>query len=108
MTRLLHVLVWSVDRIAARPVPFVALSIAMAAAALAITAHSLRIDTSTTEMIAPDVPFRRNQAAFQQAFPEFDHTIVAVIQGAVPERVEQAGCARAAELRASAQCTAGA
>jgi hypothetical protein len=48
MERLLYVLVWSVDRIAARPVPVVALSIAAAAAALVVTLQHLRIDTSTT------------------------------------------------------------
>ena len=41
-------------------------------------------------MISPDVPFRRNLIAFQQAFPEFGETIVAVIEGATPERVERA------------------
>ena len=106
MRRLLHVLVWSVDRIAARPLPFVAISMALAAAALVVTLQHLRIDTSTTEMISPEVPFRRNQAAFQRAFPEFDDTIVAVIEGALPERVEQAAGTLADELRASAHFTA--
>jgi uncharacterized protein len=106
MKRLLHVLVWSVDRIAARPLPFFVVSIVMAAGALAVTLQHLRIDTSTTEMISPEVPFRRNQAAFQRAFPEFADTIVAVIEGPVPERVEQAASALADELRASEHFTA--
>jgi hopanoid biosynthesis associated RND transporter like protein HpnN len=106
MRRLLHILVWSVDRIAARPLPVVALSILGAAAALVVTLQHLRIDTSTTEMIAPEVPFRRNQAAFQRAFPDFPDTIVAVIEGPVPERVEQAAHALADQLRASEHFTA--
>src|SRR5918995_263359 len=106
MRRLLQVLVWSVDRIAARPLPFVAISIVVAAAALVVPLQHLRIDTSTTEMISPEVPFRRNQAEFQRAFPEFDDTIVAVIEGALRERVEQAASALADELRASELFTA--
>ena len=106
MARLLHVLVWSVDRIAARPLPFVALSIGVAAAALMVTLGHLRIDTSTTEMISPEVPFRRNQAAFQRAFPDFGDTVVAVIEGAVPERVDQVARALADQLRASDHFTA--
>jgi hopanoid biosynthesis associated RND transporter like protein HpnN len=106
VTRLTHVLVWSVDRIAARPLPFVALSLLVAAAALVVTLQYLRVDTSTTEMISPEVPFRRHHAAFQRAFPDFKETIVAVIEGAAPERVDQAASALADELRASAQFTA--
>ena len=106
MKKLLHVLVWSVDRIAAQPLPFIAISIVVAAAALVVTLQHLRIDTSTTEMISPEVPFRHNQAAFQEAFPEFNDTIVAVIEGALPERIEQAASALADELRASEHFTA--
>jgi hypothetical protein len=106
MNRLLRVLLWSVDRIAARPLPLVLVSIAIAAAALLFTLQHLRIDTSTTEMISPEVPFRRNQAAFQRAFPAFDHTVVAVIEGPVPERVEQAASALADALRADEHFTA--
>jgi hopanoid biosynthesis associated RND transporter like protein HpnN len=106
MKRLCHVLVWSVDRIAARPLPFVVISIVLAAGALVVSLQHLRIDTSTTEMISPEVPFRRHQAAFQRAFPEFDDTIVAVIEGPLPERAEQAASALADELRASEHFTA--
>jgi uncharacterized protein len=104
--RLLYVLVRSVDRIAARPLPVVVLSIGLAAAALVVTLQHLRVDTSTTEMIAPEVPFRRNQAAFRKAFPDFRDTIVAVIEGPLPERVDQAARALADELRANEHFTA--
>ena len=87
---LLSVLLWSVERITARPLPFGAASIALAAAALAITLQHLRIDTSTTDMISPEVPFRQNLLAFQRAFPDFRDTIVAVIEGDSPERVDRA------------------
>jgi hopanoid biosynthesis associated RND transporter like protein HpnN len=94
------------DRLARRPVPVVLAFLLLAAIALAISVQHLRIDTSTTEMISPDVSLRRNLSAFQQAFPDFNDTIVAVIEGATPERVDQAASALAEVLRASAQFTA--
>jgi hypothetical protein len=48
MDKLLSVLLWSLERITARPLPFVAASIALAAAGLVTTLQHLRIDTSTT------------------------------------------------------------
>ena len=94
------------DRLARRPLPVVVAFVLVAAAALAITLQHLRIDTSTTEMISPDVSFRRNLTAFQQAFPEFGDTVVAVIEGDTPERVDQAASALADRLRASDHFTA--
>ena len=43
------------------------------------TANNLAIKTSTADMIAADIPFRRNAIAFDAAFPQFNNLIVAVI-----------------------------
>jgi hopanoid biosynthesis associated RND transporter like protein HpnN len=101
MSRALSLVVWVADRVAARPLPFVLCSLLLAATALAFTVQHLRIDTSTTEMISPDVPFRRDQRDFNEAFPAFQDTVVAVIEGHSPERVERAARALADALRAS-------
>src|SRR5690606_21311467 len=101
-----RLVVGAADRIAARPLPFILFTALSAALALAITLEHLRIDTSTTEMISPDVPFRRHQREFREAFPAFRDTVVAVIEGRSPERVEQAADALAEALRASEQFTA--
>ena len=61
---------------------------------------NLGINTSTEEMISADVKFRRDRIAYVRAFPEFRETIVAVVEGAAPERVEQAAADLAAALRA--------
>jgi hopanoid biosynthesis associated RND transporter like protein HpnN len=106
MRRPLCLVVWSADRIAARPLPFVLFSLLLAAVALAVTLQHLRIDTSTTEMISPDVPFRRDQRVFSEAFPTFRDTVVAVIEGHSPERVERAARSLADALRASDQFSA--
>jgi uncharacterized protein len=106
MVDLSRSLVRLADRLARRPLPVVVTFGLVAAAALAITLQHLRIDTSTTEMISPDVSFRRNLTAFQQAFPEFGETVVAVIEGDTPERVDRAASALADRLRASDHFTA--
>ena len=43
------------------------------------TADNLAIKTSTSDMIAAEIPFRRNAIAFDAAFPQFSNLIVAVI-----------------------------
>jgi hypothetical protein len=93
--------VGTADRIAARPLPFVLFLLLLAAVALAFTLQNLRIDTSTTEMISPDAPFRRDQRNYSEAFPAFSDTVVAVIEGRSPERVERAARALAGALRAN-------
>ena len=101
MSRPLCLVVSMADRIAVRPLPFVLLLLLLAAVALAGTLQHLRIDTSTTEMISPDAPFRRDQRSFSEAFPAFGDTVVAVIEGRSPERVEGAARALADALRAN-------
>src|SRR5690606_6134410 len=106
MSTLLRLVVGAADRIAARPLPFILFTAFWAALALAITLEHLRIDTSTTEMLSPPVPFRRHPREFREAFPAFRDTVVAVIEGRSPERVGQAADALAEALRASEQFTA--
>ena len=90
----------SLGGIAHRGRLIVGAAILLAAVALAYALPHLRIDTSTEEMISAEVPFRQNRIAFVEAFPQFREPVVAVIEGAVPERVEQAASALAAALRA--------
>ena len=69
--------------------------------ALAVTLQHLRIDTSTTDMISADAPFRRDLRSFTEAFPAFRDPVVAVIEGRSPEQVERAARGLADALRAS-------
>ncbi len=93
-------LAWTVERIDGRARSVVVLALVLAAVALGYAFSHLRIDTSTDEMISAEVPFRQNNLAFVRAFPELRNPIVAVIDGATPERVEQAAAALALALRA--------
>ena len=89
-----------VRQIARRPWVVVGVMAILTALALAVAVDRLRIDTSTDEMLSAEIPFRQHQAAYLEAFPDFDATIVAVIDGPTPERVERAAAALAEALRA--------
>ncbi|MBT5810788.1 MAG: hypothetical protein HOI19_10465, partial [Rhodospirillaceae bacterium] len=49
------------------------------------TARNLAMNTSTTDMIDAATPFRRNDAAFKNAFPQYSDVLVVVIDGPNPE-----------------------
>ncbi len=73
-------------------------ALALSAMAAVFAVCTLVIDSDTREMIAADVDFRRNDAAFVRAFPRFENTILAVIEGPTPERAEDAAARLAARL----------
>ena len=72
--------------------------IAFACAAMLHTAFSLRIDTSTEDLISNDLPFRRAQSAYEQRFPRAGAPLVAVVDAPTPERAEWAANALARAL----------
>jgi hypothetical protein len=76
-------------------------ALALTAVSLAYTQANLAIDTDTTDMISAEAPFRRNVAAFDQAFPHLDNNLVIVIDGDAPEAVEAAADRLLESLRAS-------
>src|SRR5258708_2096463 len=61
-------------------------------------ATHLEIDTDTSAMLSPELPWRQAEIAYSKAFPIADHGIVAVLDGANPEQVEAAQSALLAEL----------
>jgi hopanoid biosynthesis associated RND transporter like protein HpnN len=62
-------------------------------------AQNLTINTSTTDMISAETPFRRNAIEFDKAFPQFKDLIVIVIDGPSPEAAEIAATRLATALR---------
>lgn len=63
------------------------------------TATFLAINTSTTDMISADTPFRQNAIEFDAAFPQFKDLIVAVIDAPIPEAAHDAADKLAEALR---------
>lgn len=71
-----------------------------AAAGLAYTVTHISINTSITDMLSAELPFRRHLLAIDQAFPILDKQIVVVIEGRQAEALDQATERLAEGLRA--------
>ena len=68
------------------------------AALLYYTANNLGINTDTAEMLSETLPFRRNYKAFKTAFPQYDDSLLIVIDAHTPELAQEASKALAAHL----------
>ncbi len=71
-----------------RPWFVVIATLVVAALAIGYTATHFRINTETTRLISPDVPWRKNEIAYSKAFPQLFVNIVAVIDGSTPEAAD--------------------
>ncbi|GMG81298.1 MMPL family transporter [Paralimibaculum aggregatum] len=73
-----------------------ALGLLLAAAVWA--ASGLRVDTDSSRMLAPELPFQARAQALNAAFPELKNTIVVAVRGPRADPVEAALTALAARL----------
>ncbi len=76
----------------------VALVLVLTALLGALAVPRLGIDTGTDEMIAAEVPFRRNEIAFERAFPQLTHLLVVVVDGRTADDAERAAAGLADAL----------
>jgi hopanoid biosynthesis associated RND transporter like protein HpnN len=72
----------------------------LSALAAGFTARHIAIDTDSDKLFRADLPFRKNQAAIDQAFPQKNDLIAVVIDGATPELAEAAAAGLAKRLQA--------
>ncbi len=70
--------------------PVILASLLLTGGAMFYTASNLGINTSTTDMISPEVPFRVNNIAFNEAFPETKNVIAVVINARSSEQADDA------------------
>ncbi len=75
------------------------LSLLATLAALAFSAATLGINTSTTQMLADDLPFRVNHEALKASFPQRKDNLVVVVEAASPDQADRAAEQLAAALR---------
>ena len=68
----------------------VVLSLCACAAAIVFTVQNLAINTSTTEMLSEEVPFRRHSEARNALFPQYRDTLVVVVEAASADQAERA------------------
>lgn len=92
-------LIAACTRLCVRTAALVALA-ALAATVFAVyfAATHFAINTDTTKLVSPEVPWRKQEAAFRAMFPQPANMILIVIDGATPERAQQAAVALTAEL----------
>jgi hopanoid biosynthesis associated RND transporter like protein HpnN len=78
----------------------VIVSLGLSAAGAAFVAGNFAVDTDTANMLSANLPFRRAQTALDKAFPQDDNTLVILIEGRDADRVDAAGNALSARLKA--------
>ncbi len=61
--------------------------------------HNMKINTDLTDMLSPDLPFRKLWSEYRSAFPQFNDTLVVVIEADTPEAAAQARRQLAEALR---------
>ena len=69
------------------------------AAAGAYVAGNFSINTSVTDMLSPDLPFRRQSQALSEAFPQFSDNIVVVIDGVTADLADDGAASLAGLMR---------
>ena len=94
-----RVLVRWVDLVRRAAAPVVVLAVLATLGGAVYTAKNIGINTSTTDMLSADLPFRRNANAIKQAFPQFRNTLVIVIDGETPDQADDAATLLAERLR---------
>jgi uncharacterized protein len=77
----------------------IVLAMAVTAAAVWFTATHVGINTDTTDMLSPDLEFRRHSRALSAAFPQFSDNILVVIDGDNPDLVDDAAALLSERLR---------
>jgi uncharacterized protein len=80
----------------AKLVVLVALAAGVAAGFYSV--NHFRMNTNVETLISANAPWRQRQIAFDAAFPQQHNVIVAVVDGATPERAEEGAAALAAAL----------
>ena len=74
--------------------------VALAAAAIVFAMGHFSLSTSEDELISPTLPYRVAQTDLARAFPDLDPEVVVVVDGATPERAEEAAASLADKLAA--------
>jgi len=83
-----------------RPWLVLAVVLALAGASLVLAATRLGIDTSTEDMLSPELPFRQSAQELTRLFPLLDQTLIVVVEGADSDRRDAAALALAEAMAA--------
>src|SRR5581483_10171471 len=72
--------------------------IALGFAAAFYAGENFSMNSDTASLISKKLPWRQRQTAYDRAFPQLDRLILVVVDGATPERADEATAALAAKL----------
>ena len=64
--------------------------LAVAAGSVVIAGNRLGINTDTTDMLSPELPFRKAFSAYREAFPQGKGSLVIVVSGPTSDLTDQA------------------
>ncbi len=67
-----------------------AVSFLLALLSAAFVGTHFKMNTDTTKMVSPELPWRKQQATFQKIFPQPANQIIIVIDGQTPESAQEA------------------
>jgi hopanoid biosynthesis associated RND transporter like protein HpnN len=70
----------------------------LAVAAAGYAATHFKMNTDTTKLVSPDLPWRKAEARFRDVFPQPANLILIVIDGPTPERTQEAAAALSGAL----------
>ena len=79
------------------------LAVLAAGGAAYLTVANIGINTSTTDMLSPELPFRRHDAAISRAFPQLSDTLIVVVEGDTADGAADAAARLASEMAARPQ-----
>ena len=89
---------WWGKQILRFPWTLLLLSVLLCGFTLNYTINTLGIDTNTADMLSPDLPFQKNRARIEHAFPQDAGGILLVVDAETPEETTQAAIKLAADL----------
>ncbi|MEQ1528390.1 MAG: MMPL family transporter, partial [Methylococcales bacterium] len=82
---------WCQHKIIHFPWLILILSFAFCGYTAYFTYNHLTINTNTSEMLSPDLPFQKNQKRIDKAFPLEAATVILVVEAETPEETSMAG-----------------
>ena len=74
-------------------VAIVILSVLATAAAMYYTVNNLEMNTSTKDMLSPQLPWRKLDTEIEKQFPQYTDNIIAVVEAATPDQAQDAASA---------------
>jgi uncharacterized protein len=81
---------WCIAQILRFPWTIVLLTVTLTGLSLTYSIKHLSIDTNTSDMLSPDLPFQKNRKRIDTAFPLDSGSLILVVDALTPEETSQA------------------